>query len=61
MTDKQQRHDILTQIAGPLSVNRDRIIDGETPRQWRERQERELAQQQEALRLLARWFYRLWD
>jgi hypothetical protein len=52
---KQQWHDILTRIAGPLSVNRDRIIDGETPAQRRERQEHERAEQQEALRLLARW------
>jgi hypothetical protein len=59
--DKQQWRDILTRIAGPLSVNRDRIIDGETPAQRRERQERELAEQQEALQLLAWWSCHLWD
>lgn len=49
----RQWHDILTRIAEPLSVNWDRLIDGETPEQCHERQERELAGQREALRLLA--------
>ncbi|MBO0816741.1 MAG: hypothetical protein J2P30_16575 [Actinobacteria bacterium] len=59
--DEQQWRDILTRIAGPLAVDWDRIVDGENPEQCRERQERELAAQQEALRLLARWFHHLWD
>lgn len=40
-------HDILNRIADPLSVDWDRIIDGETPAQCRERQERVMAQQHE--------------
>ncbi len=59
--DEQQWHDILTRIAEPLSVDWDRIIDGETPAQCRERQERELAEQRQALRLMAQWFHSLWD
>lgn len=59
--DERHWHHILTRIADPLSADWDRIIDGETPAQRRDRQERELAEQQEALRLMAQWFHHLWD
>jgi hypothetical protein len=59
--DEQEWHDILTRIAGPLSLNCDRTVDGETSAARRERQERELTEQQEALRLMAEWFHHLWD
>lgn len=59
--DEGQWRDILTRIAEPLSREWDRTINGETPEQHRERQERELAEQQEALRLMVTWFHSLWD
>lgn len=58
--DEQQWHDILTRIAEPLSMDWDRIVDGEPAEARRERQERELAAQQDALRLMAEWFHHLW-
>lgn len=59
--NEQQWHDILTQIAEPLSRDWDRVNEDEAPEQNRERKERELGDQQDALRLMAQWFHHLWD
>lgn len=54
-------HAILTDIAGPLAVDLDRDIDGETREEYKVRVEAEYAAQRDALRLMAAWFGHLWD
>jgi hypothetical protein len=45
----------------PLSLDWDRIVDGETAERLWERQERELSKPQGALWLIAQGFHYSWD
>jgi hypothetical protein len=53
--------DVLDRISGPLAVDWDRIVDGETPQEGLAREKWEAAAQVAALHLFAEHFHGLWD